>query len=123
MSRREDAVVFLVEVALLVDFEEGFKAFLTAGSALFFVLVVVVFPLVAAFAGLAETLGSLASFFTVVFFVAVSFASLAATLFVVEGFPALVEVAVDLDLAVDLAGAFLVVADLDTFAGLFCPMH
>ena len=116
-SRREDAVDFFVEAALVVDFEEGFKAFLVAGSGLAFVLEAV-------FAGLAEILGSLASFFTVAFFVvslvslvAVSF--LAAGFFVAEDFVALVTVVLDPDLVADLAGAFLVDVDLGAFAGLF----
>ena len=118
MSRREDVVVFFVEAVLLVDFEEGFNAFLVAGSALVLALVVV------AFAGFATTLGSLISFFTVALFVVVSLASLVADFLVVEGFAALVAVAVDLVLVVvDFAGAFLVVVDLDVFAGLFWPVH
>lgn len=101
-----------------MDFEEGFNAFLVAGSVLAFALVAVTFPLEVVFIGLAEILGSLASFFTVVLFV-VSLASLVATLLVVEDFAALAEVAVDLDLEVDLAGAFLAVVDLEILAGLF----
>ena len=122
VSRREDVVVFFVEVVLLVDFEEGFTALLLAGTTLVFALVVVAFALVAAFTGLAATLGSLASFFTADFFV-VSLVSLAADLLVVEDFAVLVAVVVDLDLLADLAGAFLVVVGLDTFAGLFWPMN
>jgi len=118
VSRREDVAVFFVEVALLVDFEEGFRAFLGAGSALVFALVVVAFALVA-FAGLAATLGSLTSFFTGVLFVVVSLVSLVVDLLVVEGFAAFVAVVVDLVLVADFAGAFLVVVDLATFAGLF----
>ena len=116
MSRREDVVAFFVEAVLLVDFEEGFNAFLVAGSALVLVLVVV------AFAGFAATLGSLTSFFTAALFVVVSLASLVADFLVAEGLVALVLVAVDLVLVVvDFAGAFLVVVDLDVFAGLFWP--
>jgi len=118
VSRREDVAVFFVEAALLVDFEEGFRAFLGAGSALVFALVVVAFALVA-FAGLAATLGSLTSFFTGVLFVVVSLVSLVVDLLVVEGFAAFVAVVVDLVLVADFAGAFLVVVDLATFAGLF----
>ena len=111
-------VVFFVEAFLLVDFEVGFNAFLVAGSTLVLALVVV------AFAGLAATLGSLTSFFTVALFVVVSLASLAADFLVAEGFAALVAVAVDLVLVVvDFAGAFLVAVDLDVFAGLFWPVH
>jgi hypothetical protein len=112
-------VDFFVEAALVVDFEEGFKAFLAAGSGLAFA-----FVLEAVFAGLAEILGSLASFFTVAFFVvslvslvAVSF--LAAGFLVAEDFVALVTVVLDPDLVADLAGAFLVDVDLGAFAGLF----
>lgn len=124
LSRREDVVVFFVEAVLPVDFEEGFKAFLVAGSALVFALVAVPLVLVVVFAGLAEALGSLVSFFTAVLFAVVSLVSLVAILLVVEDFAALAEVAVDLDLEVDLAGAFLVVVvDLDAFAGLFWPIH
>ena len=111
-------VVFFVEAALLVDFEEGFNAFLVAGSALVFALVVV------ALAGFAATLGSLISFFTVALFVVVSLTSLVADFLVAVGFAALVAVDVDLVLVVvDFAGAFLVVVDLDVFAGLFWPVH
>ena len=119
MSLREDAVVFFVEAVLLVDFEEGFKPFLVAGSALVFALVVV------AFAGFAATLGSLTSFFTAALFVVVSLTSLAADFLVVVDFAALVVAAVDLVLVVvDFAGAFLVVVvDLVVFAGLFWPTH
>jgi len=118
VSRREDVVVFFVEATLLVDFEVGFKAFLVAGSALVFALVVV------ALAGLAATLGSLISFFTVALFVVVSLASLVADFLVAEGFAALVAVDVDLVLVVvDFAGAFLVVVDLDVFEGLFWSVH
>jgi hypothetical protein len=120
VSRREDVVVFFVEAALLVGFEEGFKAFLVAGSALVLAFVVVVLTLVVALAGLAATLGSLASFFTLVFFV-MSLTSFMAGFLVVDDFAALVVVAVDLDLVVDLAGAFLVVV-LDAFVGLFWSM-
>lgn len=101
----------------MVDFEEGFRAFLVAGSALVLVFVVV------AFVGLAATLGSLASFFTVVLFAAsldplvVSFSLVG---FLVEDFVALVAVVIDLDLVVDLAGAFLEAMGLDVLAGLFC---
>lgn len=114
-------MVFFVEAVLLVDFE-GFKTFLVAGSALALVFVVVTFTLEVVFAGLAVTLGSLASFFTVDLFV-VSLASLVAVTFLVtvlfvEDLAALVAVVVDLDLAVDLAGALFVVG-LDAFAGLF----
>jgi len=118
-SRREDEVVFFAEAALEVDFEEGFKAFLVAGSALGFA-----FVLEAAFAGLAATLSSLASFFTVVLF-AVSLASLeavsflAAGFFVAADFVALEVVDLDPDLVAELAGAFLVEVDLEAFAGLF----
>jgi hypothetical protein len=122
VSRREEEVVFFVEAVLLVDFEEGFNAFLAAGSALVFALVALAFALVVVFAGLATTLGSLTSLFTVVFFVVVSLASLVVDLLVVGGFAALVAVVVDLDLEVDFAGTFLVVV-LDTFAGLFWPIH
>jgi hypothetical protein len=122
VSRREDAVVFFVEAVLLVDFEEGFKAFLVAGAALVFAFVAVALPLVVVFVGLEATLSSLASFFTVALF-AVSLTSLVAGFFVVEDFAALVVVAVDLDLVADLAGAFLVVVGLDAFAGLFWSMH
>jgi len=102
VSRREDEVVFLVEAVLLVDFEDGFNAFLVTGSALVFALVPV------AFTGFAATLGSLASFFTAAFFVVVSLVSLAAGFLAAAGFAALVAVAVDLDLVpVDFAGVFL----------------
>lgn len=118
VSRREDAVVFFVEAALVVDFEAGFEAFLAAGSAF-----ALAFVLEDVFAGLAATFGSLASFFTAGFFVvslaplvAVSF--LAAGFFVVEDFAALVAAA-GLDLVVDLPGAFLVEVVLEAFAGLF----
>ena len=117
MSRREDVVVFLVEAGLLADFE-GFKALLVAGSALALVFVVVAFTLEVVFTGLAATLGSFASFFTVDFL-----ASLVAVSFLVAGFfmedlAALVVVVVGLDLVADLAGALLAV-DLDALAGLF----
>lgn len=125
-SRREDAVVFFVDAVLLVDFEEGFKAFLVAGSALVFAFAVVAFALEVVFAGLAATLGSLASFFTVVFLVTSLDSLVVASFFVVgflvEGFAVLVAV-VDLDLVVDLAGAFLEVVDLDVFTALFCPRY
>jgi len=118
VSRREDEVVFLVEVVLPTDFEDGFKAFLVAGPALVFV---VVLPFVAVFVGLAATLGSLTSFLTVALFVAsldsLVAVSLVADFFAVEDFAALVAV-VDLDL-VDFTGTFLVVVGLDAFAGLF----
>lgn len=100
-------------VVLAVDFEEGFKGFLTFA----FVLELV-------FAGLAATLGSLTSFFAVAFF-AVSLDSLAAVsfllagFFVAEDFAALVAVAVDLDFEVDFAGVFFAEVALDVFAGLF----
>jgi hypothetical protein len=116
VSRREDAVVFLVGVTLLVDLDEGFKAFFVAGLGFAFVLEVV-------FAGLAVTFGSLTSFFTVVLFV-VPLASLAAVsfleagFFVAEDFAALVETVVDLDLVAGLAGAFFT-AGLGAFVGLF----
>lgn len=101
-----------------VDFEEGFEAFLVAGSALGFA-----FVLEAAFAGLAATLSSLASFFTVALF-PVSFASLVAVSFLAAGFFVTadfvaLEVVLDPDLVADLAGAFLVEVVLETFTGLF----
>jgi len=119
VPRREDVVVFLVEAVLLEDFEDGFKGFL-GGSALVLVLAVV------ALVGLAVTLGSLVSFFTVVFLVApldsLVVAFFSAVGFLVDGF-ALVVVVVDLDLVVDLAGAFLEVVGLEAFAGLFYSRH
>jgi len=122
VSRREDVDVFFVEAVLLTVFEEGFRAFLVAGSDLALALVVVAFTFVAAFDGLAATLGSLVSFFTTVFLV-VSLDSLVVVSFLVVGFFAVEDLAVlaavaDLDLA-DLVGAFLLVVDLDPFAGLF----
>lgn len=112
-------VVFFVEAVLLVDFEEGFDAFLAAGSALVFALVVV------AFVGFAATLGSFTSFFTAALFDVVSLVTLVVDFLVAEGFAALVAVAVDLVLVVvDFAGAFLVaVVDLVVFAGLFWTVH
>lgn len=113
MSRREEEVVFFVVAALAVDFEAGFKGFLSFDLSLE--------PLLT---GLAATLGSLASFFTVDFFVvllaslvAVSF--LVAGFFAVEDFVALVVVAPDRDLEEALTGAFLVEVALDAFTGLF----
>lgn len=120
VSRREDTVVFFVEAVLLVDFEEGFKAFLVAGSALVLAFVVVPLVLEVVFAGLAATLGS---FFVVVFLV-VPLDSLVVLSFLVEDLlveAVLVTVVVDLDL--DLAGAFLEVVGLDTFVGLFCSRY
>jgi hypothetical protein len=116
VSRREDAVVFFVETALAVDLEEGFKTFLVAGSVFAFA-----FVFVAAFAGLIATLGSLASFFTAVFFTASLVVSFLTTGFfvVVVDFVVLVVLTLDLDLVTDLAGAFLVDADLVALAGLF----
>lgn len=123
MSRRDEAVVFFVVVALVIDFEEGFKTFLVAGSALVFALVLEV-----DFTGLAATLVSLISFFTVAFFV-VSLASLVAVSFLVadlfptEDFVAFAAVAVDLDLEADLAGTFFVEVVLEDLAGLFCSRN
>lgn len=111
MSRREEEVVFFVVAALVVDFEEGFKGFL-----------VFAFVLEPLFSGLAATLGSLTSFFTVAFFV-VSLASLVVGFFAAGDFVALVVVVVDLDLETDLAGAFFAGMALDAFAGLFCSRY
>lgn len=120
VPRREGVVVFLVEADLLVDFEEGFNAFLVGGSTLALVLVVV------ALVDLAVTLGSLATFFTAGFLVAsldpLVVVPLSTVGFLAEGL-ALVTVVADLDLVVDLVGAFLEVVDLDTFAGLFCSRN
>jgi len=127
VSRREDVVVFLVEVVLVVDFEEGFNAFLVTGSALDLAFVVVAFAFVAVFAGLAVTLGSLTSFFTAVFFVSldslVVVPFLVVDFFAVEDLADLAVVVAGLDLVVDFAGVFLVVAGLDARAGLFWPRH
>ena len=118
MSRREEIAVFLVEAALVVDLEEGFTAFLVVGAALAFA-----FVLEAVLTGLAATLGSLTSFLAVTFF-AVSLASLGTVAFLAAGFFATEDfvalVVLDLDLEVDLAGAFLVRATLVALAGLFC---
>jgi len=111
VSRREETVVFFAVAALVVDFEEGFNGFLRFD----FVLELV-------FAGLATTLGSLTTFFTVDFFVVslVTVSFLEAGFFAAGDFVALVAVVLDLDLE-DLAGAgaFFVEVALDAFAGLF----
>ena len=99
----------------MVDFEEGLKTFFTGTCALVFA-----FILEDVFTGLVDTLGSLTSFFTAVFFV-VTFASLIAVSFLVAGF-LVVEDFVALVVAVpdlDLEGAFFVEVALDALTGLF----
>lgn len=97
----------------MVDFEEGFKAFLADEVDLAFALV-----LDPVLAGLAATLGSLTSFFTVDFFVSLATVSFLEAGFFAAGDLVALAVVLDLDLE-DFTGTFLVDVALDVFAGLF----